>query len=257
MDIMDKIVLTKMNYIQRQKKSHPLDIVRRNAKSGMKVPSFKDALSKPGLSIIGEIKRASPSRGIIDPVFNYIEAAVEYEGCVDAVSVLTEEEHFLGKPEYLAQIKKTINLPILRKDFIIDSYQIFESRVLGASAVLLITAILDSIKLRNFIELTDALGMDSLVEVHNETEVYRALRAGADIIGINNRNLRDFSVDLRNTAKLSSLVPDYVLCVSESGIKTNEDAAYVKAFGVDAVLVGESFMKSKNKHILAKEFRNA
>jgi indole-3-glycerol phosphate synthase len=257
MDILDKIVLAKMNYIQRQKQTRSLDIVRRDAKSGINVPSFKKALSNPGLSIIGEIKRASPSRGIIDPIFNYVEAAIEYETCVDAVSILTEEEHFMGKPEYLDQIKKIINLPILRKDFIIDSYQIFESRILGASAVLLIAAILDSVKLRSFIELTDALGMDSLVEVHNETEVYRALRAGADIIGINNRNLKDFSIDLRNTARLSSLVPDYVLCVSESGIKTKEDAAYVKAFGVDAVLVGESFMKSKNKHCLAKEFRNA
>lgn len=257
MNILEKIASVKIDYIKAKKDAKPLDIVRREARTGIKIPSFKAAILKPGLSIIGEIKKASPSRGLIDPAFDYLKVAKEYEGCVDAVSVLTEEDHFLGKPEYLVRVHEHITLPILRKDFIIDSYQIFESRVIGASAVLLITALLDSIKLRNFIELTDALGMDSLVEVHNETELYRALRAGADIIGINNRNLRDFSVDIRNTAKLRALIPDNVLCISESGIKSGEDAAYVRRVGADGILVGESFMTSSNKKALAEEFRNA
>lgn len=257
MNILEKIASEKINYIIAKKDAKPLDIVRREARTCTRTPSFKAAISIPGLSIIGEIKKASPSRGLIDPVFDYLKVAEEYQGCVDAVSVLTEEDYFLGKPEYLTRVCENITLPILRKDFIIDSYQIFESRVIGASAVLLITALLDSVKLRNFIELTDALGMDSLVEVHDETELYRALRAGADIIGINNRNLEDFSVDIRNTAKLRALIPDDVLCISESGIKTGEDAAYIRSLEVDGILVGESFMTSSNKKALAEDFRNA
>jgi len=257
MNILKKIVIDKLGYIEMQKKIVCEMEMMKAAKDVTCIPSFKTAMSKEGLSIIGEIKKASPSKGIIDPEFKYLEIAKEYNGCVDAVSVLTEEEYFMGKPEYITQIHKSMKIPILRKDFIIDSYQIFESRALGASAVLLITSILDSVKLRNFIELTDALGMDSLVEVHNEADLYRALRAGAEIIGINNRNLEDFSVDLQNTAKIGALVPDNILCISESGIKTKEDVAFIKNTRADGILVGESFMLSSNKPELAEVFRNA
>ena len=257
MNILEKITLAKLESLSGQKKAVPMDQMREIAKSSIKPPSLSNALRKPGLSIIGEIKKASPSKGIIDPKFDYMAIAGEYNGCVDAISVLTEEKYFLGNPKFISRIKGIVDIPILRKDFIIDSYQIFESKALGASAILLITSLLDSIKLKNFIELSFALGMDSLVEIHNETELYRAVRAGADIIGINNRNLADFSVDIRTTARLGALIPDNILCVSESGIATEEDAAYIKTTSSDAILVGEAFMRNSNKSGFTEVLRNA
>lgn len=223
-----------------------------------KYASFYDALAKPGLSIIGEIKKASPSRGVIKEDFNHIEIAKQYEKAVEAVSVLTEEHFFMGKPEYLEEVHREIKLPLLRKDFIISPMQIFEAKELGASAVLLIAAVLnDKRVLSEFLQLVKGLKMDALVETHNEKELELALLAGAEIIGINNRNLYDFSEDINTTVRLMKLVPENVLAVSESSIHTNNDIKIIASAKVNAVLVGESFMKSGNIEKKAREFKEA
>lgn len=257
MNILERIVTDKLDYLENQKAKICEKEIMKSAMNASPLLSFKKAIGIEGLSIVGEIKKASPSKGVIDSEFNYMKIAREYNGCVDAISVLTETIHFLGDPSYLEQIAQTVDIPVLRKDFIIDSYQIFESRVLGASCVLLITSILDSRKLKAFIQLCTALGMDCLVEVHNETELYRALRAGAEIIGINNRNLEDFTVDIRKTGMLRTMIPEDVLCIGESGIKSLSDAAYMKTIGVDGILVGEYFMRSSSKQVLSEALKNA
>ncbi len=223
-----------------------------------KTASFKDALKKDGLSIIGEVKKASPSRGVIKEDFDPIETALAYGKSVDAVSVLTEEHFFQGSPNYLKAIHQKIDLPLLRKDFIISPMQIFEARELGASAVLLIAAILDDPRvLREYIDFAHGVGLDCLVESHNEKELEIVLEAGADIIGINNRNLYDFSEDLNTTVRLAEIVPEGKVLVSESSIHTPEDIKVVAKAGIDAVLVGESFMRSGDIVKKAGEFRDA
>lgn len=220
--------------------------------------NFYDALAKPPLSIIGEIKKASPSRGLIKVDFNPKELAKEYEKCVDAISVLTEEDYFMGSGKYLTEVHKAVKLPLLRKDFIISHNQILEAAELGASAVLLIVAVLkDSRVLGEFIDLAAALGMDALVEVHNPQELEIALKADAEIIGINNRNLLDFTEDIYTTVRLRELVPKDKLVVSESSIHTADDIAILSKADINAVLVGESFMKSGNITEKAAEFRRA
>lgn len=222
------------------------------------ISSFYEAIKKDGLSIIGEIKKASPSRGIIKENFNPVEIAKQYENTVDAVSVLTEEHFFKGSNEYLENVHENIKLPIIRKDFIISPLQIFEAREIGASAVLLIVAILkDSTIISEFIKLAKSIGLDCLVETHNEKEIETALEANAEIIGINNRNLYDFSEDINTTLKLSKMIPDNILKVSESSIHTSDDIKIIKQAGVDAVLVGESFMKADDIAKKAKEFKEA
>ncbi len=222
------------------------------------VLDFYEALSKDGLSIIGEVKKASPSRGVIKDNFNPVEIAKQYENAVDAVSVLTEEHFFMGSPDYLKEIHKEISLPLLRKDFIISPLQIFEARELGASAVLLIVAILSEKRvLREFLNIVYGLKMSALVEVHNERELETALLAGAKIIGVNNRNLYDFSEDINTTVRLSKMIPDGVLAVSESGIHTMEDIEIIKEAGVSAVLVGESFMRCGDIAKKAEVFKRA
>lgn len=223
-----------------------------------KTADFKAALEKSGLSIIGEVKKASPSRGIIKADFDPVETAKVYEGCVDAVSVLTEEHFFQGSPEYLKQIHSRIKLPLLRKDFVISPAQIFEARELGASAVLLIVAILKDVRiLREYIGFAKGVGLDVLVEAHNEEELSLALEAGADIIGINNRNLYDFSEDIYTSVRLAELVPKDRVLVSESSIHTAQDIEIIASAGISAVLVGESFMRSADINKKAGEFRNA
>ncbi len=223
-----------------------------------KTASFKAALQKEGLSIIGEVKKASPSRGVIKADFKPVEVAKAYGKSVDAVSVLTEEHFFQGSPEYLKAIHKEIDLPLLRKDFVISPMQIFEARELGASAVLLIAAVLKDVRvLKEYIEFAKGVGLDALVETHNEEELEQALSAGAEIIGINNRNLKDFSEDIYTTVRLCEKVPKDKVVVSESSIHTAEDIAIVASAGVSAVLVGESFMRSGNIIKKAGEFREA
>jgi len=209
---------------------------------------FERALKEKGISFICEVKKASPSKGVIVEKFPYLQIAKEYETVgASAISVLTEPEFFKGKNEYLQSIAKEVKVPVLRKDFIIDEFQIYEAKFLGASAVLLICAILENEKLKNFIELADSIGLSTLVETHNETEVENAQNAGAKIIGINNRDLKTFNVDLQTTKRLCKLISSDVIKVSESGIKTPQDVQFLKECGVDAVLIGESFMLAQDK----------
>lgn len=217
--------------------------------------SFYNALKKDGLSIIGEIKKASPSKGLIKPDFKPVELAKQYESCVDAISVLTEEDFFLGKAEYLMQVNSTAKLPILRKDFIIDERQIIESKNIGAAAILLIASILDKVQLKKFLSISNNLGLDTLVEVHNELELKTALDAGAKIIGINNRDLKTFNVDLNTTIRLAKLIPKDIVTVAESGINTIEDIKFIKQSNINAILVGESFMKTDDIKKKATEFK--
>lgn len=229
-----------------------------NAIDNIKTESFYDAMAKEGLSIIGEVKKASPSRGLIKPDFNPVAIAEEYAEVVDAVSVLTEEDFFMGSPKYLSAIHKEINLPLLRKDFVISPMQIFEARQLGASAILLIAAVLKDVRvLREMLEIAEGIGLDALVETHNAEEIETALNAGAKIVGINNRNLNDFSEDIYTTVRLRELVPKDIVVISESSIHTGEDIKILKAADVNGVLVGESFMRSGNIAEKAKEFRDA
>ncbi len=209
---------------------------------------FERALKKEGISFICEVKKASPSKGVIVEDFPYLQIAKEYQAAgASAVSVLTEPEFFKGQNEYLQSIAKEVKIPVLRKDFVIDEYQIYEAKFLGASAVLLICAILENKKLKDYIELANSIGLSTLVETHNETEVENALNAGAKIIGINNRDLKTFNVDLQTTKQLCKLIPGDVIKVSESGIKTPQDMQFLKECGVDAVLIGESFMLAPDK----------
>jgi len=212
------------------------------------VLSFADALAKPGLSFICEIKRASPSKGIIAEEFNYLDIAHEYElAGTDALSVLTEPDFFKGSSEYLRDIAAVSSLPVLCKDFVIDRYQIDEACVLGASAVLLICALLDDRQLKGFLEYALRLDLNVLVEAHNEEEVVRALQAGARIIGVNNRDLRSFETDFDTTLRLRSLVPPEILFVSESGINTPDNITRLCQANIDAVLIGESMMRAIDK----------
>ncbi|MCY6483208.1 indole-3-glycerol phosphate synthase TrpC [Clostridium aestuarii] len=254
--ILDKIVERKKQTLKEKKfldKEQLIDQI----KNSEKPKSFHNAIKKSGLSIIGEVKKASPSKGLIKEDFRPQDIAREYEKAVDAISVLTEEHFFMGSPQYLKQIKSVTSLPILRKDFIIDEKQIYEARILGASCVLLITAILDKKTLKRFIDIAYSIDMDALVEVHTEEEVYTALGAGAKIIGINNRNLKDFSVDLNNTLKLKKLISDEILVIGESGIHNKEDIQVLKEANINGVLVGESFMKCDDIMQKAKEFKDA
>lgn len=255
--ILDKIVERKKETLKELKKTISIPFLEDKIKDTKTPLSFYQAMAKPGLSIIGEIKKASPSKGIIKEDFNPIELAKAYELCVDAISVLTEENFFYGSSRFLKEIHEEINLPLLRKDFIIDPIQIYEARALGASAVLLIAALLDDHKLREFINLTHSLYMDVLIEVHDEHELERVLKTNGEIIGINNRNLKDFSVDINTTINLIKEIPKDKLVISESGILTKEDINKLKKAEINGILVGESFMKSDSIIEKAEEFRNA
>lgn len=206
------------------------------------------------MTFICEVKKASPSKGILTEDFPYLEIGMEYEAAgATAISVLTEPEYFKGKDEYLQQISEAVHIPVLRKDFILDEYQIYEAKYLGADAVLLIVTLLDTSTLKRYISLCNELGMSALVEAHTEEEVACALKAGARVIGVNNRNLQTFEVDLNNSIKLRGLVPKGVIFVAESGIRTPEDVHQLKAAGVDGVLIGETLMRSPRKKEVLKE----
>lgn len=217
--------------------------------------SFYKALAKEGLSIIGEFKKASPSHGKMDNKIELTDRIGQYNASVDAISCLTEEDHFLGSVEYFKQIRQISPLPMIRKDFIIDPYQIFEAKVIGADCILLIAAILTDRELKLFYELAYALGMDVLVEVHDEVEMMRAVGLDAKIIGVNNRNLKDFTIDLETTSKLAQMVPEETLLVSESGVTKDEDVAFLKKVGVDALLIGTVFMEATDPEALAKKWK--
>lgn len=219
---------------------------------------FEEALKRPGLSFICECKKASPSKGLIDPEFPYLQIAREYEAAgADCISVLTEPKWFLGSDQYLKDITETVKVPCLRKDFTVDEYMIYEARLLGAKAVLLICAILEEGKIRSYLQLCDRLGLSALVEVHDREETETALRAGARVIGVNNRNLRDFSVDTDNSRRIRDLVPPEVIFVSESGVKDRSDVAALQEMGVDGVLIGETLMRAKDKAAALAQLRAA
>ncbi len=216
-------------------------------RNGVEYP-FERALSKAGMSFICEVKKASPSKGVIAPNFPYVEIAKEYERAgADAISILTEPFYFQGSDEYLREIRSAVNLPLLRKDFTVDEYMIYQAKYIGADAVLLICAILSDMQLQEYAGLAHDLGLSALVEAHDEEEVRRALHAGARIVGVNNRNLKDFTVDITNSVRLRELVPKEVLFVSESGMKTREDIERLEKNGTNAVLIGETFMRSEDK----------
>ena len=257
MTILDQLADSARLRVARAKTQAPLSAVRSAA---LTLPresfAFENVLSKPGLAFICECKKASPSKGLIAPDFPYLDIAKDYEAAgADAVSVLTEPEWFLGRNEYLREIASTITIPCLRKDFTVDEYMIYEGRLLGASAVLLICAILDSAQLRDYIQLCDALGMSALVEAHDETEVDMALTGGARVIGVNNRNLKDFSVDSGNSRRLRAMIPGNILFVSESGIRDVSDILSARDMGADAVLVGEALMRAEDRQAKLRELR--
>ncbi len=215
---------------------------------------FTRALEGEGMSFICEVKRASPSKGVIARDFPYLDIAREYQSMgASAISVLTEPHFFKGSNRYLEEIADTVDTPVLRKDFIVDEYQIYQAKELGASAVLLIAAVLKDIQLANFRELAESLGMSALVEAHDAEEIERAVSSGASIIGINNRDLATFTVDIGNSLRLRDRVPDGTVCVSESGISTADDVRRLRDAGFDAVLVGEAFMRSPDKGALLRE----
>lgn len=220
--------------------------------------SFEETLKTPGLSFICECKKASPSKGIIAPDFPYLQIAQEYEAAgADCISVLTEPEWFLGRDEYLREIAAAVSVPCLRKDFTIDEYMIYEAKVLGASAVLLICSILTEEQMKGYLAVCDSLGLSALVEAHDESEIRIALRAGARIIGVNNRNLRDFSVDTDNSRRLREQIPRDILFVSESGVRSEEDVTKLHEIGADAVLIGEALMWASDKKELLARLRGA
>lgn len=218
--------------------------------------AFEKALSAPGISFICECKKASPSKGIIAEQFPYLEIAKEYEAAgADCISVLTEPERFLGNDSYLTEIARAVSIPCLRKDFTVDEYMIYEAKLLGAEAVLLIAALLPPEKIRDYIRICDSLGMSALVEAHNKEEIAAAAAAGARIIGVNNRNLKSFTVDTDNSRKLRELVPEHILFVSESGIRSAEDIQALREIGAHAVLIGETLMCAENKKEKLAELR--
>ena len=218
---------------------------------------FEKALSAPGVSFICEVKRASPSKGLIAPDFPYLSIAKEYEAAgADAISCLTEPKWFLGSNEYLKEISAAVHIPVLRKDFTVDPYMIYEAKVLGASAVLLITAILSREELKEYREIAESLGLSAIVEAHDSAEVETAAASGAGIIGVNNRNLKDFSVDIRNAGNLRNLVPEGTIFISESGIRTAEDVEKLYRNGTDAVLIGETLMRAKDRKAKLAELKS-
>ena len=218
--------------------------------------AFENELKKDGLSFICECKKASPSKGLIEPDFRYLEIAREYEAAgADCISVLTEPKWFLGSDEYLKEIAKTVSIPCIRKDFTVDEYQIYQAKTLGAAAVLLICSILSEEQLSKYIKVCDSLGISALVEIHNEKEAGMAVRAGARIIGVNNRNLKDFTVDTANSRKLRDLIPDDIIFVSESGVKSADDIRAIREIGADAVLIGETLMRADDKKKKLDELR--
>ncbi len=244
--ILDKIVEQRKIQLEREIKSVSREEMKTLAKnSDMPIISFTKALKKDSISAICEVKKASPSKGVIKEDFEPVSIAEQYEKAgADAISCLTEEHYFQGSSKYLQAIRKKVNIPILRKDFIFDDYQIYEAKVIGANAVLLIAAILSSEEIKKFSDLAHSLNLECLVEVHSEEEVEKVKDLNVDMLGINNRNLKTFDVDLYTTQKLKPLVPADTILVSESGIKDNSDIKLVRSLGADAVLVGETLMRS-------------
>ena len=257
MTILDELADYARERVEEAKKHKSLDEIREEAFAMPRGEfSFEKALKKDDISFICECKKASPSKGLIAPDFPYLQIAKEYEAAgADCISVLTEPKWFLGSDEYLKEITANVSIPCIRKDFTVDEYMIYEAKLLGASAVLLICSILCKNEIKRYIEICDKLGLSALVETHNEDEVAVAIEAGARVIGVNNRNLKDFSVDTENSKRLRALIPKDVVFVSESGVKDAEDIKILREIGADAVLVGEALMKAPDKKAKLNELR--
>jgi len=217
---------------------------------------FYDAIKKNGISFICELKKASPSKGIIKENFNYLEIAKEYNKCADVISCLTEPFFFLGSDEYLTNVKMNVSIPVLRKDFILYEYQIYEAKAIGADAILLIVAILDKDTLTKYINIAHSIGLGCLVEAHDLDEINIAISAGAKVLGVNNRNLKDFTVDINNSINLRKAVSKDILFVSESGIKTRNDIKRLEENSVNGVLIGETLMRSNDIINEVRKLRN-
>ena len=258
MTILDKLAASAKARCEAAKGKIPPEEIRRLAENTPKGDfGFEKALKNPGMSFICECKRASPSKGLIAPEFPYLDIARDYEAAgADCVSVLTEPEWFLGSDRYLEEITHTVGIPCLRKDFTVDEYMIYEAKLLGASAVLLICSILDAEQLKEYIGVADSLGLSSLVEAHDEREIAAAVGAGARVIGVNNRNLKDFTVDTGNSGKLRSIVPDDIVFVSESGVSDAADVKRLYDAHVDAVLIGEALMRASDRKAKLAELRS-
>ena len=257
--ILDDIIRKRREQLDREKSERSSNDLKDMAFRCIKADRrFRRAIDKDGLSVIAEVKKASPSRGLIKADFDPAKIAEAYEQAgADAISVLTEEFFFMGSMDYLRQVGENVKIPILCKDFIIDDYQIYHAAASGASAVLLIVAILGAEKLRAFQSLANTLGLDCLVETHDECEIRTAVESGAGIIGINNRDLRTFKVDLGTTIRLAKHIPDGCSVVSESGIASNDDMKLMRSVGVNAVLIGETLMKSENMAKTLDDLRNS
>lgn len=262
--ILDELADLTRQRIEKQKIEYPLEQIRSDAElmamREMEVQEydypFEEALLASGLSIISEVKKASPSKGMIAEHFPYLDIAREYEASgANAISCLTEPDRFKGSDKYLMDIVREVTIPVLRKDFTIDPYMIYQAKLMGASAVLLIAAILTDDELAQYYEIADRLGLSCLFEAHDASEVRRCLDAGARIVGVNNRNLKDFTVDINNSIRLRELVPDDIIFVSESGIMVPSDVRMLYKNGTDAVLIGEMLMRSDDKAGLIRELR--
>lgn len=248
--ILDEIAERTRQRVEEQKQKVSLEEMKQkalamNSETGF---PFVKALQQEDIAFICEVKKASPSKGLIAPDFPYVDIAKEYEEAgAAAISVLTEPYYFRGSNDYLTEITKNVSIPVLRKDFTVDEYMIYEAKVIGASAVLLICAILDLDTLKKYLKLAHSLGLSVIVEAHDEEEVKMALESGAKIIGVNNRDLKTFTVDINNSARYRKMVPEDIVFISESGIKTTEDIQKLRENGTNAVLIGETFMRSSDK----------
>ena len=258
--ILDTIAAYARERVAKDRETVSFEAMRELAMQGSPAggKAFYDAIAKPGMRFICEVKKASPSKGVIDPVFDYISIARSYDAAgADAVSCLTEPKWFLGSDSIFRDIRAEIAAPMLRKDFVVDEYQLYQAKVLGADCALLICAILDTAALARYLGVCEDLGLAALTEAHDAEEIASAVAAGARMIGVNNRNLKDFSVDLGNAARLRDLIPPERLYVAESGVKTPEDAAAMKAIGADAILMGETLMRAPDKGAALRAMREA
>lgn len=257
--ILDELAAHARERVAAAKARVPLEEIRAQAEA---LPRgdfrFEKALAGREAAFICEVKKASPSKGVIDPQFDYIGIAGQYEEAgADCISVLTEPKWFLGSDDIFRAVRLTVDVPMLRKDFTVDEYQIYEAKVMGADAVLLICALLDTNTLKDYLDICGRLGLSALVETHDEAEMQSAAAAGARLIGVNNRNLKDFSVDLGNAARLRADAPEGTVLVAESGVSCPEDAARLRQAGADAILVGEYLMRAPDKQGALQALREA
>lgn len=260
MTILDQLADYARQRVAADAQVHPLDVLKELAQQGGigNGKAFREALAAPGMRFICEVKKASPSKGIISAEFPYLDIARSYEQAgADCISCLTEPKWFLGSDRIFTEIRQQVQIPMLRKDFTVDEYQIYQAKLMGANAVLLICSILDTATIARYLGICDELGLAALVEAHTEEEIASAVSAGASIIGVNNRNLKDFSVDFSNAARLRDLIPPEAIYVAESGVTGPKDAATLKAIGADAALIGEALMRAEDKGALLAAMREA